>query len=174
MQVHDFHESLAKSHAASDLPIWEEVYRNAFGPLFSAMVDHRDDGEHQRAGIDRSVILTNSKQLLIDEKVRHKEYRPPDILLEFISNDVYRTQGWACKPLRADYIAYAVLPTGVCYMLPVIQLQRAWAQHGEKWKRDYGIKSTPNHGYNTLNTPVPVDVLFRAIGAGLRVRFAPC
>ena len=37
------------------------------------MVDHRDDGEHQRAGIDRSVILANSKQLLIDEKVRNKD-----------------------------------------------------------------------------------------------------
>ena len=50
--MHDFGESLRFSHSASDLPIWEEVYRQAF-PSFAAMVDHRQDGEHQRAGIDR-------------------------------------------------------------------------------------------------------------------------
>ena len=48
--IHDFAESLAASHAASDLPIWEQIYRRAF-LTFCAMVDHRDDGEHQRAGL---------------------------------------------------------------------------------------------------------------------------
>jgi hypothetical protein len=38
----------------------------------AAMIDHRQDGEHQRAGIDRSIVLNNSKQILIDEKVREK------------------------------------------------------------------------------------------------------
>ena len=45
--VHDFAESLAASHRASDLPIWEEIYRKSF-PEFLAMADHRQDGEHQR------------------------------------------------------------------------------------------------------------------------------
>ena len=82
--VHDFSESLAASHRASDLPIWQEIYRQAF-PNMVACIDHRDDGEHQRAGIDRSVILSNSKQVLIDEKIRYKDYG--DILLEYLSND---------------------------------------------------------------------------------------
>ena len=102
--VHDFADSLAASHRASDLPIWEEIYRKSF-PDFLAMVDHRQDGEHQRAGIDRSVILENSKQILIDEKIRWKPY--PDIAVEYLSNDRTGAPGWACKPLRADYIAYA-------------------------------------------------------------------
>lgn len=165
---HDFSDSLAASHKASDLPIWKQIYERAF-PNFLAMVDHRDDGEHQRAGIDRSVILANSKQILIDEKIRYKDYG--DILLEYVSVDRTNAPGWVCKPQRADYIAYAVEPLGICYMLPVIQLQLAWQKNGDQWLATYGTRKAPNKGYNTLNCPVPVFVLFPAIGSALRVSF---
>lgn len=166
--IHDFAESLAASHAASDLPIWEQIYRRAF-PTFCAMVDHRDDGEHQRAGIDRSVILANSKQLLIDEKVRNKDYG--DILLEYVSNDRFNSPGWVCKPLRADYIAYAIVPAGRCYLLPVIQLQIAWDKNGELWKREFRHVPAVNNGYTTHSVAVPPERLFPAIGGALRVSF---
>ena len=166
--VHDFAESLAASHEASDLPIWEQIYRRAF-PSFCAMVDHTDDGEHQRAGIDRSVILANSKQLLIDEKIRYKDY--PDILLEHTSNDRTNAPGWVCKPLRADYIAYAIKPAGRCYLLPVIQLQIAWSVYGEAWKRKFRNVPAKNNGYTTHSVAVPVSHLFPAIGGALRVNF---
>lgn len=166
--IHDFAESLAASHAASDLPIWEQIYRRAF-PTFCAMVDHRDDGEHQRAGIDRSVILANSKQLLIDEKVRNKDYG--DILLEYVSNDRFNSPGWVCKPLRADYIAYAIVPAGRCYLLPVIQLQIAWAKYGEFWKQEFRHVPAQNNGYTTHSVAVPPERLFSAIGGALRVSF---
>ena len=167
--VHDFADSLAASHRASDLPIWEEIYRKSF-PDFLAMVDHRQDGEHQRAGIDRSVILENSKQILIDEKIRWKPY--PDIAVEFLSNDRTGAPGWACKPLRADYIAYAIAPLGMCYMLPVIQLQQAWARKGSLWKQTCFIVKAPNRGYTTYSAAVPVAELFAEIGRALRVPFA--
>lgn len=167
--VHDFQESLAASHSASDLPIWEEIYRKSF-PDFLAMVDHRQDGEHQRAGIDRSVILENSKQILIDEKIRWKPY--PDIAVEYLSNDRTGAPGWACKPLRADYIAYAIAPLGMCYLLPVIQLQQAWRRKGEIWKASCFIVRAPNRGYTTLSAAVPVHELFSEIGRALRVPFA--
>ena len=141
--VHDFSDSLAASHRASDLPIWEEIYRKSFQG-FLAMVDHRQDGEHQRAGIDRSVILENSKQILIDEKIRWKPY--PDIAVEYLSNDRTGAPGWACKPLRADYIAYAIAPLGMCYLLPVIQLQQAWRRKGEIWMASCFIVRAPNRG----------------------------
>ena len=169
--MHDFLGSLAASHAASDLPIWEQIYRAAF-PSFCAMVDHRQDGEHQRAGIDRSVILQNSKQILIDEKIRYKPYN--DILLEYLSNDRTGALGWVCKPLRADYIAYAIAPLGRCYLLPVIQLQTAWTQKGEFWKLTCREIVAKNRGYNTLSIAVNPDQLFPAIGAALRVSFSPC
>ncbi len=167
--VHDFADSLAASHRASDLPIWEEIYRKSF-PDFLAMVDHRQDGEHQRAGIDRSVILENSKQILIDEKIRWKPY--PDIAVEYLSNDRTGAPGWACKPLRADYIAYAIAPLGMCYLLPVIQLQQAWRRKGDIWKASCFIVRAPNRGYTTLSAAVPVHELFSEIGRALRVPFA--
>ncbi len=171
--IHDFHESLAKSHKASDLPIWEQIYTRAF-PGYLAMVDHRADGEHQRAGIDRSVILANSKQILIDEKARFPNkngYVYEDILLEYVSVDRTGAPGWVCKPMRADYIAYAIVGLGICYMLPVIQLQLAWLRKGDAWRSEYPTCKAPNNGYMTLNCPVPVDVLFPAIGSAFRVRF---
>lgn len=166
---HDFSESLAASHRASDLPIWEEIYRRSF-PDFLTMADHRQDGEHQRAGIDRSVILENSKQILIDEKIRWKPY--PDIAVEYLSNDRTGAPGWACKPLRADYIAYAIAPMGICYMLPVIQLQQAWARKGELWKQSCFIVKAPNRNYTTYSAAVPVHELFAEIGRALRIPFS--
>lgn len=70
-------------------------------------------------GIDRSVILENSKQILIDEKARFPSkngFSYPDILLEHISNDQTNAPGWTCKPLRADYICYAITGLGQAYL----------------------------------------------------------
>jgi len=167
-QVHNFQDSLKVSHDASDMPEWEIVYRKAF-PTFVAMVDHRENGDHQKAGIDRSVILSNSKQLLIDEKVRTKNYG--DIALEFISNDQRQTPGWVCKPLLADYIAYMIRPSRICYILPVVQLQAAWESRGIEWRQTFGVKAAQNEGYKTLNCCVPPDRVFSAIGFALRIKY---
>lgn len=141
------------------------------------MVNHRQNGEHQRAGIDRSVILENSKQILIDEKVR---FRNPitkmvytDIALEEWSDDARRTPGWAEKPLRADYIAYAIAPLGKCYLLPVIQLQSAWKQNKDKWKATRKPIRAQNSGWVTISWGIEVPVLFAAIGSCLRCSFNP-
>lgn len=166
--MHDFDESLARSHSASDLPIWLEIYRKAF-PDMLACLDHRQDGEHQRAGIDRSVILENSKQLLIDEKIRWTAYN--DILLEYLSSRERNVPGWVCKPLRCDYICYAFATTGKAYLLPVPQLQSAWRVHGHEWIAAYREIQARNKSYTTISVAVPVDVLFRAIGQALRIDF---
>ena len=166
--LHDFNESLKKSHAAEDSPVWEEVYRKAF-PDFATMTNHRDNGYWQKAGIDRSVTLNTSKQILIDEKVRYKSYG--DIALEYESNDKFHSPGWVCKPLQADYIAYLIAPQGVCHMLPVIQLQSAWNQYGALWMKEFQLIKAENRGYNTLSVCVPIPTLYQAIGACLRVKF---
>jgi hypothetical protein len=170
MTVHDFNESLRRSHSASDLPIWLEIYRQAF-PKMQAAVDHRQDGEHQRAGIDRSIILANAKQILIDEKVRWKDYG--DIALEYLSDRDRNIPGWVCKPLRADYICYAIAPVGRAYLLPVPQLQQAWERHGTEWRAQFRQCNAPNRGYVTVSCAVPVPVLFKAMGECLRVSFTP-
>lgn len=138
-KIHNFNQSLKYSHSADNLPIWEDVYRKFFTD-FNCMINHREDGWHQRMGIDRSVILNSSKQILIDEKIREQDYG--DIALEYLSNAEEKKSGWVCKPLLCDYIAYAILPRGRCYLLPVIQLQNAWTANNGDWFKRYKSNTT--------------------------------
>lgn len=180
VEPHNFKESLAASHAASDCPFWEEAYKMAF-PNMVAMLDHRQDGVHQRAGIDRSVILDHSKQLLIDEKVRFRNKKTGivygDILLEYLSDRGRGTPGWVCKPLLADYIAYAISPHGKCYLLPVPQLQLAWEKNRELWIKNsreiVAVNADGARKWSTISCAVSVNDLFAAIGGCLRVTFTP-
>ncbi len=174
--VHNFKESLAFSHAAEDLPVWEVVYKDAF-PSMVSMVSYRDDGFWQRQGIDRGILLETSKQIRVDEKVRGrnkitgKVYN--DVAIEYQSSKEGKTPGWVNKPLLADYIAYLIAPLGVCHMLPVLQLQSAWVRHGNDWIAKYPKIEAKNEGYTTVSVGVPVDVLYPAIGGQLRVKFEP-
>jgi hypothetical protein len=176
MIPHDFAESLAMSHRAADWPGWLDLYRGYF-PTLRACVDHRQDGEHQRAGIDRSIILDSSKQVLIDEKVRGRNKKTgklyTDILLETVSDRDRNIAGWVVKPLRADFIAYLIAPAGVCHLLPVLQLQLAWSRHGTHWTRQFGSRESLNKNWTTVSVPVPVTVLYPAIGECLRAKFEP-
>lgn len=174
--MHVFAEDLKYSHDCEDLPYWREIYSKAF-PTMIAMHCHRRDGQQQRAGIDRSIILENSKQILVDEKARRQSYG--DILLEYVSNDRTGSPGWVEKLLLADYIAVAHTDTGKAWLLPVIQLQSAWARHKAEWTAKFLERNkgkpiiAPNPGYNTLSIGVSECDLFCAIGRCLRVDFAP-
>lgn len=180
---HDLQESLRASHAAEDYPLWEALYRNSF-PGFRAMVNHREDGPHQRLGIDRSVILADSRQILIDEKIRGRNKKTnkvyDDIALEYWSDEARKTPGWVCKELHCDYIAYAIAPLGRAWLLPVIQLQRAWSQYSAIWIEKYKpVIRAPNRDrrtgreWVTISVGVPPDAVMRAIGACLRFNFEP-
>lgn len=168
MNTHNFEDSLKKSHEADDLPLWAECYERFF-PTMQSMNCHRQDGWHQRAGIDRSIVLADSKQILVDEKVRFRAFN--DVALEYLSNDVTGAQGWVCKPLACDYIAYAIAPLGHCYLLPVTQLQRAWLVYGETWKSNYFNVVADNKSYKTHSVAVPVAVLMRSLSEMLYSSF---
>jgi len=172
--MNDFEACLKQSHAAEDWPVWGQVYTQAF-PQMLEMISHREDGPHQRAGIDRSVIMANSKQILIDEKARGRNKITgkvyDDIALEYMSDAERSMQGWVCKPLLADYIAYAILPLGKCYLLPVIQLQAAWEANKGRWLKQYGTIKAKNPTWTTLSCCVSPDELFSRIGACLRLTF---
>lgn len=171
---HDFDADLALSHAIESLPVWEEVYKRAF-PTMVSMVSYPEDGFWQREGIDRGIILSNTKQIFIDEKVRRRNESTgkvyDDIALEYVSNDQTYAPGWVVKPLRADYIAYLIAPLGACYLLPVIQLQQAWRENAGAWRNSFKTIEAQNKGYKTLSCCVPVSELFPAIGRCLRVSF---
>lgn len=173
---HDFQRSLAMSHSADVLPFWEECYRKAW-PTFQGMHNHRDDGQHQRNGIDRSVILNNGKTVWIDEKVRGRNAKTgrvyEDVALEYWSDLERKIEGWVCKPLLADIIAYAIAPLGKCYLLPVQQMQNAWLYYGDEWVARYKYRDVYNTSWTTRFCPVPVAELFKAIGKEFRVEFEP-
>jgi hypothetical protein len=180
--LHDFKKSLAKSHEASDLPLWDELYKQFF-PGFQGSTDLRHDGLHQRQGIDRLVHFHNGvclKTVKIDEKarsfVKNNWYSKPftfDIAIEFYSDFDRKIPGWINKPLDADYIAYAVLPIGQAVLLPVVQLQKAWASHSTEWLSKFFIAKAQNKGYSTHSVCVPLNVVFSAIGANFRANFKP-
>jgi hypothetical protein len=176
MIVHDFKASLVASHAASDWPGWEPLYRSYF-PTMVGLHDHRQDGDHQRVGIDRSIVLSHGKQILIDEKVRGRNKSTgkvyEDIFLEFLGDRDRRVPGWVVKPLAADYIAYLIAPLGICHLLPVLQLQLAWSKNWPDWQARFGRREVPNKKWITVGTPVPTEVLYPAIGGGLRHKFNP-
>lgn len=176
--TNNFARSLDRSHRASDLPIWEECYIQFF-PKMQGMHVHAQDGDHQRTGVDRTVIMSNGKVVSVDEKIREKNRKTgkvySDIALEEWSDFDRKVAGWVIKELLCDYIAYAILPLGKCYLLPVLQLQQAWLHEGEIWKSMFPRVAAYNEfngrKWLTVSWGIPVDILFKAIGGCLRARF---
>jgi hypothetical protein len=165
-RLHDFHTSLALSQSFSEAPWWLDMYRRAFPSLESA-VNVRKDGWAQRGGIDRVLTLACGRTITIDEKVRTNEW--PDILLEQWSDEARRSPGWVQKPLACDLIAYAFAPSGRCYLLPVMLLQRAWRLNGRGWIATFGQRRARNAGYVSTNVPVPIATLIRAVSDAMLV-----
>lgn len=165
-RLHNFEQSLALSQSYSEAPWWLDMYRRAFPTLQSA-VSVRNDGWAQRAGIDRVLTLACGRTVTIDEKVRTNDW--PDILLEQWSDEARRVPGWVQKPLGCDLIAYAFAPSGRCYLLPVLLLQRAWRLNGREWILVYGQRRAQNVGYVSANVPVPIATLMQAMSDAMLV-----
>lgn len=166
--IHDFAESLARSHAQADAPWWLDVYRTAFPNLASA-VCVRSDGWAQRAGIDRVLTLASGRTITIDEKVRDKDW--PDILLEVWSDKDRRVRGWMQKELAIDYLAYAFVPTCKCYLFPFQTLRRAWRQNGSEWWIKYEHIEARNRNYVTESVAVPIEILMAALGDAMKIEW---
>ena len=185
MTIHDFDERLAYSHDQADAPFWQEVYRKAF-PDMATCLDLRQDGWHQRAGRDRAIILTSGRSIFIDEKARSRSYG--DILIEIWSRYPKNLgppyapvkgakPGWALEPKDCDFLAYACIPTQVCYLIPFLGIRAAWIKYRSMWLRKASGKRNgfrfavaPNATYNTISVAVPPDVLQANIADALTIR----
>ncbi len=159
----NFNNDMDWSLAGGHEPFWHAVYWKAFPNLVT--IELCSDLPRQKQGIDRLLHLSNGKVITIDEKKRKEVYN--DILLEIISNEAYGTPGWIEKDLSIDYLAYAFMPIQRCYLFPWPMLRRAWVQWGKKWRNEYGTRRSStkigNTAYWTVNVPVPIDVLRRAV-----------
>jgi len=171
MTIHDFHKDLKDSHSNSEQKMWEYIYRIYFHD-FQNMSSIIDSLKLQRLGVDRIITLKSEKEILIDEKIRRSDYGKGDILLEYLSNDSTGALGWIEKTLRCDYIAYAILPTRQCWILPVPQLQGAWKANKERWLAKYDLPPAQNDGYKTYSCGVPADVLLFAIYRNMCVDYS--
>jgi hypothetical protein len=168
--MHDFQKSLELSRSYSKAPWWEEVYRRAF-PSLACSADVRADGWAQRAGIDRVLTLSTGRTITIDEKVREKDW--PDVLLERWSDEAREIPGWVQKPLACEFIAYAFVPSRVCYLFPTLTLQEAWRRMGRDWIRRFPEVRAENARYVTVSVAVPTDELLNALSDAMRVEWSP-
>jgi hypothetical protein len=167
--VHNFEKCLKRSEEQTNAPWWDVVYRKAF-PDFASSVSVRCDGWAQRGGIDRVITLSSGKTITVDEKVRSKSY--PDILLEAWSSYELRRPGWVAKAMACDFIAYAFVPTQTCYLIPALQLRRAWQTNVHEWWKSYKHVLARNEGYTTISVVIPIPVLFAAIDEAMKVQWA--
>ncbi len=164
--IHDFQQRLADSQALSDEPAWVEFYHRVWPRQILAHQRIDKDSVYQRWGVDREIKLVTGQQFSIDEKKRTKDYG--DFLAEEWSvwhgdRDERNRIGWTLdRSKRCDYIAYAVVPTGRCYLIPFDLLRRTaeacwaqWALHAQY------PKFAENRGYKTKNCPVPWAQLWR-------------
>ena len=171
MNAHDFKADLVRSYAQENASYWDAIYRDLF-PGMAAYIRHSQDGDHQRLGVDTTIIMKNSKTYTIDEKIRLQDF--PDILCEEWSDVERKIPGWLTKPLLCDFILYLNIPGGKVYLLPTLQLQSAWRRHGEEWKRTRKPKPAHNRDLKTgrqwtsINWALGYEELYPRIGACLR------
>ncbi len=156
----NFKDDLKASHEDASLAIWERAYRKLF-VNYSSMADNLTDGLGQRCGVDRVIILTNSKTVKVDEKLIDGDYEK--FFIEFKSSVEHNTPGWVEKELLCDYILYVFKKSGKCFLLPVPQLQRAYVKNKNKWHKQYVTFMQPNKGYTTAGLLVPIKVVMQEI-----------
>ena len=164
--MHDFKQSLEKSNESKLKAFWLPIYKEAFGNFVQFMACDVDC-KIQRQGIDRVIILDNGRALYIDEKVRYKEYN--DVFLEITSVDNTGALGWMEKDLAIDYLAYAFIESKTCYLFDWRMLRRAWKYYKDKWVKEYGTRTVPNNGYNTIGVPVPISVLLDKVSGASKI-----
>lgn len=154
----DFGQDLDYSYEVAGLPFWLDVYRKAF-PGFLAAHIPTGDGWHQRAGRDRIIVLDDSSTITVDEKGRREVW--PDILVEIYSDKEKKVPGWGNpdKRLNCDYIGYAFVPTGVCYLLPYRELVRTMKANARQWWNEARVNESAgcHDGVQFVNARNPRD-----------------
>ena len=170
--VHDFAERVRWSGDMRHEAALTAMYRGVWPDLIST---HRIDGDcpWQRWGVDRVVVVKGGRMFFVDEKKREKDWG--DFLCEVTVCDRWdrgpqgrQRKGWTLSTTkRCDYVAYILLPSGACHLLPFDQLRRTateclaeWKAADPKWPR---IAHSERNGRRWIaaNVAVSWDVLHR-------------
>ena len=171
-KVHNFQKYLKTSHSFQALPFWKGIYEKFFGEGVT-IISHSQNGVHQQLGIDRSVVMTDSRIYRIEEKVDYHANR--NIFIEYWSDWEKRVPGWIVKPLYCDYVVYVIPAMGEAYFFNTLVLQDIWKDIGNQWIGQYHEKRIRNHSgsreWTTIGTPVPVNDVYKQYKLRHRVLF---
>src|SRR6056297_486233 len=159
--MNEFEQSYQIAEKKGTEEFLEEIYRKFFPDLLYTSKNHWDNSESQQAGIDRILFFPNKKTILIEEKVRVKDY--PDIWLEYISNDQTGKLGWIEQNLNIDYLVYVFSQSQTAYFFDWKLLKRAWEANKKEWKKIYKTPPAKNKNYNTYGCAVPIEALHYAM-----------
>jgi len=153
MTVHSFTEYLTRENTEATSPVWATIYRQFFPSFVSAEVAPRGS-DLQRCGVDRTLTLSNGKEIAIQEKTRSRDYG--DLLIEFSHS--HGGSGWI-DHTAADYLLYLSRDTGVARLWNMSTLRRSWLVNRHRWIAKYKIIAVENAAYTTLNLAIPLSVL---------------
>lgn len=171
-KVYNFNASLKKSQSDQDLTFWKTLYVDWFGEGIT-IIKHPEHGVHQKEGIDRSIVLPNSRQFLIEEKVDW--YETGNMFLEYWSSYDDRSPGWIEKPLRCDYLVYAFPKCGQAFLFDFLQLRKTWFANKNEFIRKYGEKRVYNDKgrckWTTVGVAVPVRDIYAFYHQNHCIRF---
>lgn len=147
---HNFSQSLKESKQNETDPFWTDIYKQFFHPKKVIKEEVVSDLQDQRRGADKRIHLSDGQIVICDEKFRKKDYGKNDVLLEIWSDRDKRIKGWLLKKNSiTDFIAYAVLPKSLCYMIPFKKLQQLFHQKKYDW-HDFAVSDWSQYGFKKI------------------------
>jgi hypothetical protein len=163
---HDFATSLAAEQADTDDGRTKKLIATMF-PVAAARW-RTLDVRRQKNGSDIRIEMPFGPPVVIDLKFRRKGIPENDFLIEYISVDRTGIPGWACDPKKTnDCVGYIFKRTWNLWRLPAPALREIWNLKSAEWIDKFGTISANNIDYKTLNCPVPIKTLARALNGAI-------
>lgn len=143
-----------------------ELMRNYPFPQDRVKLEY--DAELQKLGFDKRISFLDGRSLIIEEKVRYKNYG--DIFVERWEDKTINKVGWAWDPkLICDYIAYVIWPTSLCIFINFKELHTHLIENEEVYMNrkqfensEGGYLSTgPTLSFEEISTWVPDSLFIR-------------
>jgi hypothetical protein len=122
--------------------------------------DNRDS-QFQAHGMDYIILTTKRELKSAEVKIRFQVYS--DFAIEYISNDVTGSIGWANKGLWCDYFGYYIQPINKLYLCDWLDFRNAWKANRHEWVKVYPTMKSDNGYYHSHNVIIPEAVLLNAI-----------
>lgn len=153
-------EDEAKTRNVSVELLLERGWSETFPQVISSK-GIRSGDPRQRWGCDRILTTRSGRSVLVEEKVRFREYCG-DLLLEVehVFDDGRDSEpGWIRKPMQSEYIGFLWVPTRRFEVYPWLQLQSWYAKHSKDHSLPRISSRGNNEGYSTSSMLVPRSVL---------------